>query len=300
MGHTHNRFGQTRVSFVIHQNGQQGLWVFLRRSHDGQCTAHEHLHRWIGLIHLAASLVSVWFPWRCDEHREQRILSVKNHETTSPDTSHCNTTRSVLSDCTIRAVWECWIGLERERERDSESSCFYTEIVRRKRERRRSGRLFMASVPPPPPLPSSVLQQQDISDLFCLLPVSGFPLLPSEHRIKGHQVLIRPNVCAPRCTLCRLSFVIMYAAATELLMTSDGLSQWHCHCCESADSKMADIQVMLEVKCCTMSLCLTVQCMCMPTLRFCHPACRDELFSRIACSKIPKCLCFLYSSRVTK
>lgn len=32
-------------------------------------------------------------------------------------------------------------------------------------------------------------------------------------------------------------------------MTSDDLSHWRCHCCEPADSKMAEIQLMAEVKC---------------------------------------------------
>lgn len=146
-GHTHakirHRPSKSYVAFVIHQNGQERFWVFERWSHDRRRSAHEHLHRWIGLIHLVASLVSVWFPWRCDEHREQWILSVKNHETTSPDTSHCNATHCVLSGCTIRAVWACWIGLERQQ--ILLPLCWHCEERERERKKERLVFFFMAS-----------------------------------------------------------------------------------------------------------------------------------------------------------
>lgn len=85
--------------------------MFLQWSHDGQRCAH--LHKWIALIHLAHwSLFGS--PGDGDEHHEQWILSVKKHETTSPDTSHCNTTLTAFLLHNQGSVRECSIGLERQ------------------------------------------------------------------------------------------------------------------------------------------------------------------------------------------
>lgn len=81
-------------------------------------------------------------------------------------------------------------------------------------------------------------------------------------------MLVPPIGCA-WCTLYRLdaqhirrhtnscpSDVITYAATIKLLVTSGDLSQWRCHYCEPADSKMAEIQLTVEVKCCAGDKCV--------------------------------------------
>ncbi len=67
--------------------------------------------------------------------------------------------------------------------RDSESSCFYTEIVERRRRREGRQSFFIRLYLPLPAVPSPVLKLQDIPDLFCLLHFSFYPLYLSVHRM---------------------------------------------------------------------------------------------------------------------
>ncbi len=93
-----------------------------------------------------------------------------------------------------------------------------------------------------------------------------------------------------------LSDVITYAATIKLLVTSHDLSQWRCHYCEPADSKMAEIRLTVEVNCCAGDKCVSsLLFSCTYTCAYPHihtgfvvtqSVLPDELLGCVACSKI--------------
>jgi len=95
---------------------------------NGHMPRSAHLHTWIGLIHLVASSVSVWFPWRW-----RRAPWTVEYCLTKSMRPYPLTLATVIpfSGLSVAAQSEqCgW--------RDRTSSCFYTEIVRSRRRRRK-------------------------------------------------------------------------------------------------------------------------------------------------------------------
>lgn len=182
--------------------------------------------------------------------------SMRPHPLTLPTV----TPLSLLSSCTIRAVCES----VQQGWRDSESSYFYTEIVSRRRRKQEGWQPFHGfkllfstclnfSLPS---LHSSMLRLQDIPDLVCQLLSLMYPHLSvcpqndPKDKCWSHPQRAFVVLCISRHTKSQLSDVIMYAATMQPIVTPHDVSQWRCHYCEPADSKMAENQVMVEVKCC--------------------------------------------------